>query len=303
MNMRFSIALSYPSEHRVLVGRIADRLDEVLGNDAVFFDRRCQDGLVGPDLHVKLQEIYGKQSKLIVPFFSRHYRKRWCKIEWKYILEVLKERREEGAVVPVHLDGTNIPGWKLNDLGIEKKNMNAMQIAEKILDVYEIKFGPVNPPRAEKALKSHLTRSINAGELHDSLIAPTILKALQSASGLALKDNYNLDWPTNGILLSDEYLAITGRRARQPDWQTSFPQVATPMLVGFARTLKPSSHLQSFIERLCSVIARKMKMPHKWRETEDDLLAKIYRACVAAKHLDDDSVLLLLRRLAKWERR
>ncbi|WP_295445750.1 hypothetical protein [uncultured Thiodictyon sp.] len=56
-----------------------------------------------------------------MPFFSEHYAKPWCAMEWETIRGILLTRRAEDAVIPVHLDDTEIPGWPAVGVGIKPK--------------------------------------------------------------------------------------------------------------------------------------------------------------------------------------
>ncbi|MBV5272685.1 MAG: toll/interleukin-1 receptor domain-containing protein, partial [Lamprocystis purpurea] len=75
-----------------------------------------------------LQECY-QQAELVVPFFSKHYAKPWCALEWETIRGILLTRRADDAVIPVHLDDTAIPGWPAVGFGIKPKGRTAEQIA------------------------------------------------------------------------------------------------------------------------------------------------------------------------------
>lgn len=137
---RFAIALSFPGEHRRFVKNVATHLAEVLGRERVFFDDWHGAELKGTGADLKLKRIYREQSSLVVPFFSEHYEKMWCQIEWHAIRTVLAERRDDDAVVPVHLDGTRIEGWESIDLGIRRGRRSARVVAEDILEAYRHRY-------------------------------------------------------------------------------------------------------------------------------------------------------------------
>ena len=80
---RFAIALSFPGEHRHLVLDVARLLAETLGHDRIFFDEWYEDELVGSGAPEKLAKIYGEESDVVVPFFSKRYEKPWCKVGWR----------------------------------------------------------------------------------------------------------------------------------------------------------------------------------------------------------------------------
>ena len=86
---RFAIAVSFPGEHRRFVRNVVNRLAEVLGRDRVFYDEWYESELVGMDGDLKLRRFYREQSEMVVPFFSEHYDKPWCEIEWHAIRAML----------------------------------------------------------------------------------------------------------------------------------------------------------------------------------------------------------------------
>ena len=138
---RFAIAVSFPGEHRQFVRNVVDRLAETLGRDRIFFDEWYEAELLGLDGDLKLRKYYREQSELVVPFFSEHYAKPWCQVEWSATRAMLLERRKEDAVVPVQMDLTEIPGWEANDFALRRKkgskNRSGKEIAELILQAYQ----------------------------------------------------------------------------------------------------------------------------------------------------------------------
>jgi hypothetical protein len=139
LDRRFAIAVSFPGERRRFVKAVVNRLAEVLGSDRVFYDEWYEAELVGIDADLKLRKYYRDESELVVPFFSEHYQKPWCKIEWHAIRAMLKERRAEDAVVPVEMDNTRITGWEAIDFAIRKKRRSGKEIAELILKAYYLR--------------------------------------------------------------------------------------------------------------------------------------------------------------------
>jgi hypothetical protein len=135
---RFAVALSFPGQHRKFVRNVAESLADSLGRKRVFFDEWYQPELMGSGADLKLKRIYGKEAELVVPFFSEHYSKMWCQVEWHSIRAVLAERRQDDAVVPVHLDATRVEGWETIDFGIVRKaGQSGQAIASALLAVYQ----------------------------------------------------------------------------------------------------------------------------------------------------------------------
>lgn len=133
----FKIALSFPSEDREYVEKVAENLSEKLGESSVFYDKWYEVELAGGGGDLKLRRIYGEMSELVVPFFSEHYQKPWCGLEWSAICEVLLSRRGEDSVVPIMMDPCKIPGWGKNDFHINRDGRSAAAICELIYRKYQ----------------------------------------------------------------------------------------------------------------------------------------------------------------------
>ena len=78
---RFNVALSFPGEHRSFVLKVAKALADKLTPDRVFYDEWYEVELLGAGGDLKLQSMY-EDADLVVPFFSKHYGKKWCSMEW-----------------------------------------------------------------------------------------------------------------------------------------------------------------------------------------------------------------------------
>ena len=129
---RFHVALSFPGEHRTFVRQVAEALARKLTRDRVFYDDWYEVELLGAGGDLKLQSMY-EQADLVVPFFSEHYSKPWCSLEWETIRGILLLRRKDDGVIPVHLDDTNVPGWSAVNFGIRLRGRSPQQIADVIL--------------------------------------------------------------------------------------------------------------------------------------------------------------------------
>jgi internalin A len=135
INDKFAIAVSFPGEHRSLVLEIVEHLAESLGQNRVFYDDWYEAQLLGRGGDLKVQECYNR-AELVVPFFSKYYTKPWCTMEWETIRGILLKRNKDDAVIPVHIDETEIPGWPAVGIGIKIKGRTPEKIADLILSAY-----------------------------------------------------------------------------------------------------------------------------------------------------------------------
>lgn len=202
---RFAIALSFPGEHRRFVKSVATQLIEILGKDRVFYDEWFEAELLGLDGDLKLRRYYREESNLVVPFFSEHYSKDWCQIEWSAIRTMLKDRRQEDAVIPVQLDGTRIPGWEEIDFAIRKQNRNAKQIADLIVQAYRHRF-----PESNISQDAHLGVSPQHSPKSPATIPADISRIVKYAPAELIGRE------AETALLDDAWAKVQGQEAKRP---------------------------------------------------------------------------------------
>ncbi len=235
---RFAVAVSFPGEHREFVLAVVEKLAKELGREKVFYDRWYEAELVGSDLDLKLRSIYRDQSDMIVPFFSKHYEKPWCGVEWSAIRALMLEARREDRVKPVKLDDTVIPGWEQTDQAIELVDRSASDIAKLLIQIWALPFSTTADP-AKPSTSGHseshgqLDASVPdeqskrfenararlrykvAEELENKLVRQAMLKAnrlSESTSSEAFADQIFACKPS-------EYL----------NEETNHPQISTPL--------------------------------------------------------------------------
>jgi tetratricopeptide (TPR) repeat protein len=129
----FRVALSFPGEHRDFVEKLAERLAAALPREAIFYDRWYEAHLAVPNLDTLLQDIYRKRADLVVAFFCKEYdKKEWCRLEWRAIRDVLKQR-DPCAIMPVRFDDIEIPGIFSIDGYVSVNGRTPEMIADLIL--------------------------------------------------------------------------------------------------------------------------------------------------------------------------
>lgn len=136
MNMpqkRFTIALSFPGEHRTFVEQVATALSSQIGKDRVLYDNYYEAEFARPNLDTHLQSLYHDDSELIAVFLCEDYeRKEWCGLEWRAIRDLIK-KRQASSVMPFRFDMTEIPGLFSTDGYVWIDNRTPLEIAAVIL--------------------------------------------------------------------------------------------------------------------------------------------------------------------------
>lgn len=133
-SVRFRVALSFPGERRMYVAKVAAALRKKLGKDAVFYDFDYQSQLARPNLDILLQNIYRKQSDLLVIFISGEYAKKdWCGLEWRAVRDIIKTK-EDDKVMFVRFDSSPIDGLFSIDGYIDGARFKPAAVARMIID-------------------------------------------------------------------------------------------------------------------------------------------------------------------------
>lgn len=130
----FKVALSFPGEKRRYVSRVADILRRELPNDSVFYDLDYQAQIARPNADILLQNIYHKQSELVVVFLCKDYsRKEWCGLEWRAIRDLIKLKNDD-KIMFVNFDNAKIDGMFSIDGYMDGSKNKAESVANYILD-------------------------------------------------------------------------------------------------------------------------------------------------------------------------
>ncbi|MBU0655744.1 MAG: TIR domain-containing protein [Gammaproteobacteria bacterium] len=158
---RFQVALSFPGEYRDYVLRVAEHLAETLGRDAILYDAWYKAEFTRPNLDTYLQNLYHKESALLVPFLCTDYAsKDWCQLEWRVIRELMKQRRDDD-IMPMRFDKTHISGLFDIDGYLNLNDHKAEEVADLILQ--RLKLNDVFSAKASDSSKSE--KSIHSDRL------------------------------------------------------------------------------------------------------------------------------------------
>lgn len=172
-------------------------------------------------------------------------------------------------------------------------------LAGQIVPVIGV-VGADSKPPPHRPLLRDLERAISGGTLRDSLLAEMVLTVLASEKNLEMLRDYDPDWITTAIRLSDEYFVMVRESAGERDWQRDFAAVASPILVGVGRSLKRSPDAQAVVKQLCDSLAKRLRVRLEWPVDSDrfnDATNDIYKACLEATELESDQVLISLKAL------
>ncbi len=175
---RFSIALSFPGEHRIFVKQVADILAEKFGEDGVLYDDYHDAEFARVDLDVYLPNLYRTESELIVLFLCQKYaKKRWCGLELRHIRQLFASEHSKR----IFLLSFDNPG-DLSELGIlqgdgyidiKYKKLNPQLVAERILKRLEI-----NRSTTTTTSVSHQDDTLKNSALH-SQSEPIVQEVIQ----------------------------------------------------------------------------------------------------------------------------
>lgn len=129
---RYDVALSFASEQRSYVRRVADFLRAE--KTSLFFDEFEQVRLWGKDLVEEFDLVYRKDSRLVVMFISVDYkRKQWTKHERRSALAAALQHRGE-YVLPVRFDGTDLDGLPPTLAYVDAKQIGPEALGAMIIE-------------------------------------------------------------------------------------------------------------------------------------------------------------------------
>jgi hypothetical protein len=140
-DIKFKVALSFPSEKRTYVSKVANVLRPTLEEDSVFYDFDYQSQLAIPNLDSLLQKRFRNNSDLVVVFLCAEYaKKEWCGLEWRAVKDIIKGKADE-RIMFVRFDDAQIDGVFSTDGYIDGKLFKASQVAKFFLERVKLNSG------------------------------------------------------------------------------------------------------------------------------------------------------------------
>lgn len=136
--IKFRVSVSFPGEKRDYVSNVVEILKDKLGEDKVFYDFDYQSQLARPNTDLLLQNIYHKQSDLVVIFLCKEYNeKEWCGLEWRSVRDLIKSKQDK-TIMFVKFDQAEIDGLFSIDGYIDALKFSENEVAQFIIERLEI---------------------------------------------------------------------------------------------------------------------------------------------------------------------
>lgn len=126
----YDVALSFAGEDREYVEQVAATLKNM--KVSVFYDKFEETKLWGTNLLDYLSNVYGKQSRFVVMFVSKHYAtKAWPTVE-RQTAQARAIRENKIVVLPARFDDTELPGLPSTVAYIDLRKRSSRELAEII---------------------------------------------------------------------------------------------------------------------------------------------------------------------------
>jgi len=137
----FLVSFSFAGEQRDLVLSIAEAVEQQLGVGTVFYDDWFEYYIAGDDADLRLEDIYGKRSRLVVPCISERYGgKPWTQAEYRSIrglqmqLSASNERNAGLRILPLRVGDGEVPGVGFNSICPDARQKPIAQTAELVVN-------------------------------------------------------------------------------------------------------------------------------------------------------------------------
>jgi glycosyltransferase involved in cell wall biosynthesis len=190
---KFLVAFSFAGEQRELVRAIAEAVQKRLGPRTVFFDEWFEHFIAGHDADLRLQEIYGEQSELVIVCVSERYGgKPWTLAEHEAIrarfmrIRTSQKERDKLRILPIRVGEGEVKGILIDTTIVpDVRERSAAQSAELIVS----RLGLIRKTRAGKKVSAPVYSSWPK--------EPTQFKH-------GLGDRTDLEWPAVLWLLTSD---------------------------------------------------------------------------------------------------
>ena len=137
----FLVSFSFAGEQRDLVCAIAEVVEDVVGQPNVFLDEWFEHYIAGDDADLRLREIYGERSALVVVCISERYGdKPWTRAEHAAIRARLMQARSAGdkraqlGILPIRVGDGDIEGIPFNTIVPDVRGLTPAQTAKLIVE-------------------------------------------------------------------------------------------------------------------------------------------------------------------------
>jgi TIR domain len=136
---QFLVAFSFAGEQRDLVRKIAEATEQMLGLGTVFYDEWYEGRLAGTSADLKLQDIYGSRSAVVVMCASADYNsKKWTIAEWDSIRARHMKLRAEGhgasdRILPLRVADGDVEGLLDNAIWVDARQRTTGYLADLIV--------------------------------------------------------------------------------------------------------------------------------------------------------------------------
>jgi hypothetical protein len=176
---RFEVAFSFAGDrNRPLVCRVAELVRDIVGAGKVFFDEWYEAELAGPDAHIVLQNIYRKQTRLVVLAVGKHYgEKPWTQEEWRAIQSFERTLRDASSnnlarmrFLPLRFGDGEVDGLFDTAIVPDVRERSPEQIARLVLERLELARG--SPASTDSAAPSPATEKLSDTLLSDMRASP-----------------------------------------------------------------------------------------------------------------------------------
>jgi hypothetical protein len=126
----YDVALSFAGEDRHYVEQVAKELQA--SGIKVFYDQFEKVQLWGRNLADHLGEIYGKRSRFVVMFVSKHYPHKGWPTHERQSAQARAIRENKIVLLPARFDDTEIPGLPASTAYVDLRRVTPRQLAEMI---------------------------------------------------------------------------------------------------------------------------------------------------------------------------